>query len=44
MKESRVYAILGAIYLVPHMSKWVCIGCGVWMVMCSLYEMWKEAD
>ena len=44
MKESRVYAILGAVYLAPHVTKWVGIGVGVYMVLCMFCAMWKEAD
>lgn len=43
MKDSRVYAIMAAIYLAPHVSKWVAIGTGCYMVLCALYAMWKEA-
>jgi hypothetical protein len=43
VKNSQIYAIMGAVYLAPHMSKAVCIGVGVYMVLCSLYAMWREA-
>lgn len=43
MKDKHIYVIVAAVYLAPHVSPMVGIGMGIYMSVCALYAMWKEA-
>jgi hypothetical protein len=42
VKDSRIYLVLSAIYIEPHVLPSVGIAIGVYFAACAFHAMWKN--